>query len=106
MNIFIVIPFRNEKKHIGLVVKGISKYKLPVVLVDDGSIDNPNLRFKNVTLLTHKINLGKGAAMKTGADYAIAAGADAIIFMDGDNQHMPGDLPKFIKHLESGGCDV
>ncbi len=111
MKIFIVIPFRNEKKHIGLVVKGISKYKLPVVLVDDGSTDNyefkiTNLKLKGTTLLTHKINLGKGAAMKTGADYAIAAGADAIIFMDGDNQHMPGDLPKFIKHLESGGCDV
>jgi len=106
MKIFIVIPFRNEKKHIGLVVKGISKYNLPVVLVDDGSIDNPNLRFKNVRLLTHKINLGKGAAMKTGADYAFANGADAVIFMDGDNQHMSSDLPKFVKSLESGKCDI
>jgi len=36
MKIFIVIPFRNEEKHIGLVVKGVMKYRLPVVLVDDG----------------------------------------------------------------------
>ena len=111
MKIFIVIPFRNEEKHIGLVVKGVMKYKLPVVLVDDGSTDNSESKIKdvrppNLTLLTHKINLGKGAAMKTCADYAISSGADAIIFMDGDNQHHPDDILKFIKPLESGKFDA
>lgn len=111
MKISIVIPFYNEEKNIGKVMEGLSKYNLPVVLVDDGSRKNSkfkitNFKLKDVTLLTHKVNLGKGAAMKTGADYAIAAGADAIVFMDGDNQHMPGDLPKFIERLESGVCDA
>ncbi|EKE13184.1 MAG: glycosyltransferase [uncultured bacterium] len=111
MNIFIVIPFRNEKKHIVDVVKGLSKYKLPIVLVDDGSTDKSGLkieglRLKNLTLLTHKVNLGKGAAMKTGAEYAFANGAGAIIFMDGDNQHDPSDLPKFTKELEKGNVEA
>ncbi len=111
MNISIVIPFYNEEKHIVQVIKGISKYKLPIVLVDDGSKDNSqllikNLRLKNFTLLTHKINLGKGAAMKTGADWAFSNGADAVIFMDSDNQHSPDDLPKFLKPLKSGKFDA
>lgn len=111
MNISIVIPFYNEEKHIVQVIKGISKYKLPIVLVDDGSTDDSkskirNIKSKNITLLTHKINLGKGAAMKTGADWAFANGADAVIFMDSDNQHSPDDLPKFFKPLKSGKFDA
>lgn len=111
MRIFIVIPFHNEQKHIADVVKEVSKYKFPLVLVDDGSTDSSNLKlqkFKNtaIQLLTHKINLGKGAAMKTGADWAFGNGADAVIFMDGDNQHAPSDLPKFVKALKSGKFDA
>lgn len=106
MKIFIVIPFYNEEKHIVDVVKGLMKYKFPIVLVDDGSTDSSNRKlheFKNprIQLLIHKINLGKGAAMKTGAEWAFKNGADAVIFMDGDNQHNPADLPKFTKALES-----
>jgi len=111
MNIFIVIPIYNENKHIGVVLRNLIKYKLPIILVDDGSTDKSGstvsgLKIKNLTLLTHKINLGKGAAMKTGADWAFANGADAIIFMDSDNQHSPDDLSKFLKPLQSGKFDA
>lgn len=111
MRIYIVIPLFNEEKHIAGVLKGLLPYKLPVVFVDDGSSDNSKLKvhssgFKDLILLEHKINLGKGAAMKTGADYAFANGADAVIFMDSDGQHEAQDLPKFIKKLEAGDCDV
>lgn len=107
MNIFIVVPFYNEEKHIGVVLKSLEKYKLPIVLVDDGSSDGSGFKindsgFKNITLLTHEINLGKGAAMKTGAEYAFEHGADAVVFMDGDGQHQSEDLPKFIKAMNSG----
>jgi len=111
MKIFVVIPLFNEEKHIVKVLKDVSFYKLPVVVVDDGSIDDSkkmilDCRLKNTTLLEHKINLGKGAAMKTGADYAFSHGADAIIFMDSDGQHQASDLPKFIDALESGKYDI
>ena len=104
MKIFIVIPLFNEEKHIVTVLKNLVKYSLPVVVVDDGSTDGSvkkigDCRLKNVEILTHKINLGKGAAMKTGADYAFNHGADAVIFMDSDGQHNPDDLPKFIRKL-------
>ncbi len=111
MRIFITVPFYNEKKHIADVIKELSIYKVPTVLVDDGSTDNyelkiKNLKLKNMTLIKHKINLGKGAAMKTGADYAFSKGADAVIFMDGDNQHKSEDVKKFIEILETGKCDA
>lgn len=111
MKIFVVIPLFNEENHIGRLLKTVSAYKLPVIVVDDGSKDNSKLRvgglkLKKLTLLEHKINLGKGAAMKTGADWAFSHGADAIIFMDSDEQHEAEDLPKFVKALESGDFDI
>jgi glycosyltransferase involved in cell wall biosynthesis len=111
MKIFVVIPLFNEKKHISAVLENVTKYKLPVVVVDDGSTDGSeftvqDLRIKNVVLLTHGINLGKGSAMKTGAEYAFKKGADAVIFMDSDGQHKANDLPRFVDALESGKYDV
>ncbi len=107
MNIFIVIPVYNEEEHILNVIKEVSEKKFPIVVVDDGSYDNSNLKIqksnlktKKVTLLTHKVNLGKGAAMKTGAEYAFSQGADAVIFMDSDGQHLVQDLDGFIKAIK------
>jgi glycosyltransferase involved in cell wall biosynthesis len=111
MHITIVIPLFNEEKHITKVLEDVSFYKLPVVVVDDGSMDKSrfkiqDLRIKNVKLLEHKINLGKGAAMKTGADFAFANGADAVIFVDSDGQHDMADLPKFTEALSSGNNEI
>lgn len=111
MKIFIVIPFYNEKKHIVDVARSIVHEALPAILVDDGSKDNAgsqiaDLKLHNLTLLTHRINLGKGAAMKTGAEYAFAKGADAVIFMDGDNQHKVSDIKKFVEILKQDKYDA
>lgn len=107
LNIFIVIPAFNEEKNIGKVLKEITKTKYPVIVVDDGSVDKTvNVLSKvksqllHVLVLRHKVNLGKGAAMKTGAEAAFSQGANAVIFMDGDGQHNASDLPKFIKALK------
>lgn len=110
MKIFLVIPLYNEEKHIVDVIKGVAKYDLPIVVVDDGSMDSSKLKvqsskLRDVIFLSHKVNLGKGAAMKTGAEYAFSKGADAVIFMDSDGQHAASDLPKFVKALNEK-CDL
>jgi glycosyltransferase involved in cell wall biosynthesis len=110
MKIYIVIPAHNEGKRIGKVITdiGAAKLNLPIIVVDDGSKDNTGVVAKNLkaVVLIHKINLGKGAAMKTGCDYAFTNGADAVILMDSDGQHEVADLKKFIVALNSGKYDV
>ena len=102
MKIWIVIPLYNEKKHIGGVLHETLKNRLPIVVIDDGSIDGGGKIVNKypVSLLTHKINLGKGAAMHTGSDFAFGNGADAVIFMDSDGQHSPKNIKEFIDQLK------
>jgi dolichol-phosphate mannosyltransferase len=104
-NFFLVIPVFNEQGRIEAVVSKAKKHVRAsrIVVVDDGS--RVPLNLKGVHLLRHPLNIGKGAALKTGIEYAFAQGAKAVIMMDGDGQHDPDDLPQFIKHLE-GGFDV
>lgn len=105
------MPEHNEGSRILSVLKELNKSKFNVIVVDDGSTDNSNnliqkKKFKNITLLTHKINLGKGAALKTGCEYAFSHGADAVITMDSDGQHAVADLEKFVDKLETGKYDI
>ena len=108
MKIFVVIPAYNEAKRIGEVLSGLKRTELPVVVIDDGSSDKTVEVAKKhgVTTLRHKINLGKGAAMKTGAQAAFGLGADAVIFMDSDGQHRVEGLDNFVRALKSGMSDV
>lgn len=111
MKILIVLPVYNEEERVLSVLKDLSKTKFPIIVVDDGSTDNSfkkikELKQKNLILLQHKINLGKGAALKTGCEYAFSHGADAIVMMDSDGQHKVVDLNKFIEKLETGKFDI
>lgn len=98
------MPAVNEVGRIGKVLRELKPYEIPVIVVDDGSKDDTAkiAEREGAIVLKHKINLGKGAGMKTGALAAFHLGADAVIFMDADGQHKAGDLPKFIKALGKG----
>lgn len=107
MKIALVIPVYNEKEHVSGILKDALKTGFPVYVVDDGSVDESlekikNIKRRNLNVMHHKINLGKGAAMKTGAIAAFEDGADAVVFVDSDRQHKVEDLPKFVKALEKG----
>lgn len=100
---FAVIPAYNEETNIRNVIIETKKYISNIIVVDDGSKDNTyqEAREENVTALKHIINLGKGAALKTGCDYAIKQGASQIIVLDADTQHEPAQIPFFLKELEN-----
>ena len=96
--VFAVIPAHNEEKHIGDVVRQAKKYVDNAVVVDDGSRDGTveEAKKSGAIVLNHLVNLGKGAALKTGCDYAIKSKADIIVAIDADAQHNPKEIPKFI----------
>lgn len=100
-NIWAVIPAYNEQKNIAGVVKKTRRYAGNVVLVDDGSRDmTTELAAKaGAIVLKHIVNLGKGAALKTGCDFAAKNGAKFIVAIDADAQHNPDDMPRFIEKL-------
>ena len=105
MKIFLVIPSFNEDKRLTETIKKAKQFIAPekIVVIDDGSKVPEHLpKNTGVWLLRHKLNLGKGAAMRTGAEFAFDHGADAVIFMDADCQHDPKEIPVFTKYLEEG----
>lgn len=105
MNYSIIIPARNEEQHIAAVVEQASKHGV-VIVVDDGSQDHTAQRAEEAgaIVLRHAVNLGKGAALKTGCDYALMKGAEAFVVLDADGQHEPNEIPTFVEALKT--CDV
>lgn len=109
MNTFIVVPeFCEGYRAVETVNKILKLSKQNVIVIDDGSTDNSweilkssFASHKRVVLLRHVINLGKGAAMKTGAIKAFKMGADSVIFIDADGQHNPKHLKDFESALEN-----
>ncbi|MCD6521167.1 glycosyltransferase family 2 protein [Candidatus Calescamantes bacterium] len=97
----VVIPAYNEENKIGEVVERINKTGEveEIIVVDDGSKDSTSLEAekKGATVLKHPKNLGKGRALLTGFKYAIEKGYESIITMDGDGQHLPEEIPSFLK---------
>ena len=86
------------------MIKGVKKFTPNIIVVDDGSKDQTGREAESLGAIVfrHKINLGKGAAMKTGAEAAIMLGAEKFIFIDGDGQHNPKHIPEFLKKINEG----
>lgn len=108
-DIWIVLPAYNESIYIASVLKELNKTGYPYVVVDDGSGDDTYKIAKRYSkhVLKHRINLGKGAALRTGCEYAIKKQrAQAVIFMDSDAQHSASELELFQSALNEGHAMV
>jgi len=105
---WLVIPAFNEARLIGQTVREVRRHFEHVVVVDDCSADQtgPLALDAGATVCRHAINLGQGAAVQTGIDYALAEGAQRIVTFDADGQHRPADALALIETLEREGCDV
>lgn len=102
MRFITIIPAYNEENTIERVVKCAKEYS-DVVVVDDGSNDQTSLLAGNAgaKIIKHPKNLGKGAAIKKGLEYAIKADFDLMILLDGDGQHDPQCIPFLVKGMTS-----
>ena len=101
-NVWAVIPAYNEEKNIADIIKKTKKDVDDVIVVDDGSEDKTKevAEKANAIVLRHIVNLGKGAALKTGCDLAFKKGAKFIVALDADAQHNPSDIPRFVEKLK------
>jgi UDP-N-acetylglucosamine---dolichyl-phosphate N-acetylglucosaminyltransferase len=101
--IFVIIPGYNEEEHIFDVVSRVKNQGFKnIIFIDDGSKDKSSIMAKKAgaTVLRHIVNMGKGAAAKTGCDYALKNNADILVLIDSDGQHKPEDIKKFIQKIE------
>ncbi len=98
-NICLLIPAYNEVRTIGQVVAKARRIVDSVVVVDDGSRDATAqiAHDAGALVIKHKVNSGKGAALRTGFQHILDHGYDAVITMDSDGQHDVDDIPGFLE---------
>lgn len=108
MKIFAIIPAYNEEKNIQKVIEDVKRNVAQVVVIDDGSNDNTCRLAQNcgVVVLEHLINLGQGAALQTGNDYALRNGAGIVVHFDADGQHLAEDIKDLVEPLLKDEVDI
>ncbi len=101
----IVIPVFNHARHVAEVIGAARPLGLPLYVVDDGSSDGTGAlldRCPDITLLRHRHNLGKGAALLTGFTAAARDGRRWALTIDGDGQHRPEDATALLAAVADG----
>jgi dolichol-phosphate mannosyltransferase len=105
MKVSIIIPAYNESKSVGKIIQRVKELKIKgkkeIIVVDDGSKDNTwkeILKINGIKKFRHRINRGKGAAVRTGI--ANSTG-DIIIIQDADFELDPIQIPKILKPFEN-----
>ena len=106
-NVWVVIAAYNEGQVIADVIAGLRHTPHRIVVVDDGSADATADRAEGAGALVvrHPINLGQGAALQTGIEFALANGAEFIVTFDADGQHRTADIAVMLDALRKNRAD-
>lgn len=105
----VVVPMYNEATAVGSVVTDLLGAFSHVVCVDDGSTDSSAqvARDAGAVVIRHRINLGQGAALQTGFDFARRHfSADHVVTFDSDGQHSVSDAVAMVERARRTGVDV
>jgi glycosyltransferase involved in cell wall biosynthesis len=110
MKLSVLIPAYNEEETIAEVVRRVGMVNLDqeIIVVDDGSTDATprilsSLQHEGLRVLTHDVNRGKGAAIRTAL---AAATGDAVIIQDADLEYDPDDFHKLVVPVLETGAEV
>ena len=105
--VWVVIPAYLEAEAIGTIVRETAEAGYSVVVVDDGSTDATATvaRRAGAHVVIHPVNLGQGAALQTGIEYALRRDASFIVTFDADGQHQVADIDAMLAPLVEGRAD-
>lgn len=101
-----IIPAYLEEKHIADVVERTLKQLDHVVVIDDGSPDATaaNARAAGAEVIVHERNLGKGESIKSGLRHWQERGFAHVVILDGDGQHLPEEISRFLAAAAGGAA--
>ena len=103
--VVVVIPAYEEEGNITAILREMPErvcdLPLAVLVIDDGSSDDTarEAREAGALVVSSAINRGGGAALRMGFDIARALGAEIIVTMDADGQHLPSELDRLVEPI-------
>ncbi len=122
MRFTVVIPIFNEQKLLPQLFERLINSPLPtvasgtaerrIVLIDDASTDGTRAIAESLcdrddtVLICHEQNKGKGGAVRTGIEAALASGAETVLIQDADLEYDPADHPALLAPIVDGSADV
>lgn len=106
---WLIIPCYNEEPVIGEVISSALATFPNIVAVNDGSVDNSAqaIHKAGAHLVNHPVNLGQGAGIQTGLEYARGQpGAQFFVTFDADGQHQVKDVVRMVTRLREEPLDI
>ncbi|NLA38998.1 MAG: glycosyltransferase family 2 protein [Methanomicrobiales archaeon] len=102
------IPCFNEEVAIGSVLLMTWPHVDEVLVIDDGCTDSTAKVAcgAGATVISHGTRMGKGRGIKSALRYAVEHNYDCLVFMDGDGQHNPDEIPVLVEPILSGTADL
>jgi hypothetical protein len=110
--IAILVPAYNEAENIGVVLDQmpaeVCGVRTEILVVDDGSRDGTgDVAAEHGALVArHVTNRGGGAALRTGYRLMVESGAEIVVTLDADGQHLPSEMERLVKPVLDGEVDV
>ncbi|NHC16429.1 glycosyltransferase family 2 protein [Motilibacter deserti] len=105
----LVVPVYNEAAVVREVVEEALTRFEHVICVDDGSTDDSaaQVQLTNAVLVRHPVNLGQGAALQTGIEYALHdPSIQYLVTFDSDGQHRLDDAERMVEQLRRDEADI
>ncbi len=106
----VIVPVYNEKKTIKEILEKIQSVPIDkeIIVVDDGSSDGTDkilrdMQYRNLKVIHHPTNRGKGAAFLTGLSNA---SGEFVIIQDADLEYEPNDYLKMVKAINENNADI
>lgn len=106
-SVTVLMPVYNEQwDRLNTLIQDILAEGYKVIIVDDGSIPPLKASFPGAVILRHESNLGQGAALETGMQYARQIGTKVLVHLDADGQHRIDEIHSIASPILLGQADI